>query len=175
MSQSPNLNKDLAQPGATLRSAPSVESRGAEASHEGEAFTLVFAGNLSKFKGNPFKIDTPFGRPFAAGVGNVFDDLQNAEMEGESCDFVRAAAKRVTGGNCAFVDDDIGILEHLAQRAVEAGLTDRLHASVRASLSRVARTPSEDVRNARPQGAKAKPEHREEPNPTLTSETEKPE
>ena len=35
-------------------------------------FTLVFEGDLSAFKGNPFHVDTPFGKPFACGLGNSF-------------------------------------------------------------------------------------------------------
>jgi hypothetical protein len=44
-----------------------------------EYFTLVFEGDISKFKGNPLKTETPFGVPFAAGMGNAFDKLENIE------------------------------------------------------------------------------------------------
>lgn len=57
---------------------------------------------------------------------------QLVAVEGEICALVRAAGKRVTGSNCTFVDDDLRLLEHLAQRAVNAGLTDGLHPSVAA-------------------------------------------
>lgn len=43
---------------------------------------------------------------------------------------VREAANRVTGGNCAFVDDDLLILEMLAFNAVAGGLMAHVHASV---------------------------------------------
>lgn len=56
----------------------------------------------------------------------AFDVMAHIEIVGE----VRAAAKRVTGGNCSFADDDLAILEHLATRAVANGLTDRLNWSV---------------------------------------------
>ncbi len=49
-------------------------------------------------------------------------DTANGEIVME----LRLAAARVTGGNCMFADDDLTILEHLAQRAVAAGLTDQL-------------------------------------------------
>lgn len=43
---------------------------------------------------------------------------------------VRDAARQVTGGNCAYADDDVAILEHLAVRAVKAGLVEGLHPTV---------------------------------------------
>ena len=43
---------------------------------------------------------------------------------------VRCAAKKVTGGNCRFADDDIAVLSHLAGRAVESGLTDQISESI---------------------------------------------
>lgn len=47
----------------------------------------------------------------------------NREMDGDLCAAVRHYAKLVTGGNSAFVDDDVRLLAHLAMRAVDAGLT----------------------------------------------------
>lgn len=61
-----------------------------------------------------------------------------ALVEGEICSLVRSASKRVTGGNCTFVDDDIKVLEHLAARAVKAGLTDQLPDDIRANCARAA-------------------------------------
>lgn len=46
----------------------------------GERFTLVFAGNLKKFAGNPFHTDTPFGRPVGCGLGDAFAEI--AALEG---------------------------------------------------------------------------------------------
>lgn len=43
---------------------------------------------------------------------------------------VRRASSRTLGGNCAYADDDVMVLEHLARRAIEAGLTDRLKPDV---------------------------------------------
>lgn len=54
---------------------------GAGMKGEPNYFTLVFEGNIRSFKPNPFKTETPFGIPFAAGVGNAFetsDDLLDA-------------------------------------------------------------------------------------------------
>lgn len=42
--------------------------------------------------------------------------------ENEIVCLVRDAAKRVTGGNCTFADDDVGLLAGLAERAIDAGL-----------------------------------------------------
>lgn len=57
-------------------------------------------------------------------------------FDSEVCCMVRSAAKRVTGGNATFIDDDIKILEHLASHAVAAGLVDELHPDVaRAALN----------------------------------------
>lgn len=49
-----------------------------------EYFTLVFEGDLTKFQGNPLKIETPFGVAFAAGLGNAFDKLENIEEIAEA-------------------------------------------------------------------------------------------
>ena len=49
---------------------------------------------------------------------------------------LRDAAADVTGGNCAFADDDLAILTHLAHRAVRAGLTDRLNPQIVKRLAR---------------------------------------
>jgi hypothetical protein len=39
-----------------------------------EHFTLVFKGDISKFKLNPLNTETPFGRPEAAGRGDAFEE-----------------------------------------------------------------------------------------------------
>ena len=50
-------------------------------------------------------------------------------MNAEAVSWIRKAAKETTGGNCAFVDDDLRILTHLAKRAVDAlGLPPRIPA-----------------------------------------------
>jgi hypothetical protein len=46
-------------------------------------FTLVFEGDLRKFPGNFFKVDTPFGKPVAAGLGNAFDEIDRPLHQGE--------------------------------------------------------------------------------------------
>lgn len=42
---------------------------------EREYFTLVFRGDLRKFKGNPLKTETPFGVPIAASLGDALVEL----------------------------------------------------------------------------------------------------
>lgn len=56
-----------------------------------EYFTLVFKGRIQDFKGNPLKTETPFGVPFAAGIGDAFaeneelrDLLERLPQEGET-------------------------------------------------------------------------------------------
>ncbi len=39
-----------------------------------EYFTLVFKGDIGRFKKNPMLTETPFGRPVAAGRGNAFEE-----------------------------------------------------------------------------------------------------
>lgn len=48
------------------------------------------------------------------------------ELDAAICGAVRAAARRITGGNCTFADDDISVLELLAWAAVRAGFADEL-------------------------------------------------
>jgi hypothetical protein len=44
-----------------------------------EYFTMVFEGDITRIKGNPMKIETPFGFAIACGIGNAFDKLENIE------------------------------------------------------------------------------------------------
>ena len=41
-----------------------------------EYFTLVFKGDIGKFKLNPMNTETPFGRPEGAGRGDAFDECE---------------------------------------------------------------------------------------------------
>lgn len=63
-----------------------------------------------------------------------------SDADGEAVAWIRDAARRVTGGHCAFVDDDLRILEHLAGKAVSAGLTDGLSEDLRAKIATHAST-----------------------------------
>jgi len=57
-------------------------------------FTLVFEGDITKFKGNPLKTETPFGVPVAAGLGNAFDELENIhEIEDAAQNLIAAIAR----------------------------------------------------------------------------------
>jgi hypothetical protein len=56
-----------------------------------DGFTLVFEGDLSAFKGNPFHVETPFGKPHACGLGNAF------EREDEAVAAVDALFEALTG------------------------------------------------------------------------------
>ena len=50
----------------------------------------------------------------------------NVEMRDCVMADVRELAKKVTGGNCTFSDDDVRLLAHLALRACDADLLDGL-------------------------------------------------
>jgi len=52
---------------------------GAEMPEKARTFTLVFEGDLRKFPGNFFKVDTAFGKPIAAGLGNAFDEIERLQ------------------------------------------------------------------------------------------------
>jgi hypothetical protein len=43
-----------------------------------DGFTLVFDGDLSSFVGNPFNVQTPFGKARACGLGDAFAKEQDA-------------------------------------------------------------------------------------------------
>jgi hypothetical protein len=45
-----------------------------------------------------------------------------AELNSEALGIIRQTANEMLGGNCTFVDDDMKLACHLAQRAVLAGL-----------------------------------------------------
>lgn len=42
-----------------------------EVSDDVPYFTMVFQGDIATFKGNPFKIETPYGVPVAVSIGDV--------------------------------------------------------------------------------------------------------
>ncbi len=53
-------------------------------SDKSKFFTLVFEGDIRTFKKNPLTTETPFGIPFAAGVGDAFWDLDEARGENQT-------------------------------------------------------------------------------------------
>jgi hypothetical protein len=57
-----------------------------------ETFTLVFEGDLRSFGGNPYKTDTPFGRPIASCIGNAFDEIDDALRTARNEALAEAAA-----------------------------------------------------------------------------------
>lgn len=48
-------------------------------------FTLVFEGDIGKFKLNPLNTETPFGRPVAAGRGDAFEECDKLREQLERC------------------------------------------------------------------------------------------
>lgn len=62
--------------------------------------------------------------------------LQHSDDANAHCaELTRKWSKEIVNTNCAFVDDDLRILAHLANRAVKANLTDELPETVRAALA----------------------------------------
>lgn len=43
-----------------------------------KAFTLVFAGDIRKFKMNPLTTETPWGIPYAVCMGDALEQLDSA-------------------------------------------------------------------------------------------------
>jgi hypothetical protein len=39
-------------------------------------FTVVFEGDIAKFKGNPLKAKTPFGKPVAISIGDALEKIE---------------------------------------------------------------------------------------------------
>lgn len=67
-------------------------------------FTLVFEGDITKIKGNPHKIETPYGFPVASGMGNAFDVIENLHEIEEAASKLIAAICRYQNNE----DDDGG-------------------------------------------------------------------
>ncbi len=44
-----------------------------------KAFTLVFAGDIRNFKMNPLTTETPWGIPYAVGMGDAFEKIDELE------------------------------------------------------------------------------------------------
>ncbi len=90
-----------------------------------------------------FAAELRIGRALSAGKNPRRRDVQQllheyglVQMSAELCGLVREASNRTLGGNCSFADDDLAILEHLAGRAIAAGLTDSLAPDVRRNAER---------------------------------------
>jgi hypothetical protein len=74
-----------------------------------EYFTLVFKGDIGKFKLNPLNTETVFGRPEAAGRGDAFEECENLREENErlrkALSFY-ADGRRYQGANQRPISDD---------------------------------------------------------------------
>lgn len=67
-------------------------------------FTLVFEGDITKFKGNPLKTETPFGVPHAAGLGDAFAQLDKIDEIEDAAQKLIAAIARYDNA----INDDVG-------------------------------------------------------------------
>ena len=47
-------------------------------------FTVVFKGDIRERGGNPFHVDTPFGRPHAITMGDALAELEELADDGET-------------------------------------------------------------------------------------------
>ncbi len=60
-------------------------------------FTLVFSGDLRTYGHNPLTKETPYGVPYAAGVGDAFEeaekmrDLLREVLDSRAPDYVEAS------------------------------------------------------------------------------------
>ena len=56
-----------------------------EADDKTYCFTIVFEGDIGAINGNPFHIETPYGKPVAIGRGDAFAELDElrAALEGD--------------------------------------------------------------------------------------------
>lgn len=83
-----------------------------------ELFTLIFRGDLTKFRSNPFHVDTPFGRPIACGLGSAFDEVEDKLAAVES--FEAFAAKVADLAlNPPKDGDEVATLERLISDALQ--------------------------------------------------------
>lgn len=48
-----------------------------------ERFTLVFGGDIRRFRGNPHMTETPFGVPIRSGIGDAFAENDDLEQQNE--------------------------------------------------------------------------------------------
>lgn len=47
-----------------------------------KAFTLVFAGDIRKFKMNPLTTETPWGIPYAVSMGDALEEADEPQTKG---------------------------------------------------------------------------------------------
>lgn len=85
-------------------------------------------------------------------------DVDEAMVDAETVGHLRAVAKRVTGGNCAFAIDDANLLGALAARAIDAGLTSGIRG--RYTIVNMERARGERARDSgsRPEGEDSRSE-----------------
>lgn len=46
-----------------------------------KAFTLVFEGDIRKFKQNPLTTETPWGIPYAVALGDALEELDKLKTD----------------------------------------------------------------------------------------------
>jgi len=48
--------------------------------------TAVFECDIQKIEGNPFHIETPFGKAISVGIGDAFSEIEELEARADPCD-----------------------------------------------------------------------------------------
>ena len=48
--------------------------------------TAVFECDIQKIEGNPFHIETPFGKAISVGIGDAFSEIEELEARADLCD-----------------------------------------------------------------------------------------
>ena len=67
-------------------------------------------------------------------IRDLIERVESVPGDREIVTMLRTTAREVTGGNCAFIDDDLRLLAHLASKAIKAGLTEELSPEMQAPL-----------------------------------------
>lgn len=65
---------------------------------------------------------------------DLIERVEAVPGDREIVTMLRSTAREVTGGNCAFIGDDLRLLAHLATRAIKAGLTNELSPEMQVRL-----------------------------------------
>jgi hypothetical protein len=52
-------------------------------------FTIVFDGDIRRFKENPFHMDGPFGKPRTIGFGDAFEERDKLQERVDELEFAR--------------------------------------------------------------------------------------
>ena len=87
-----------------------------------DKFTIIFKGDIRKFRENPLTIASPFGEVFSVWVGDAYDEVEDLRAENEK---LRAALKAVCQGVIKENEGlDWAVIDREALRAAAAALKE---------------------------------------------------